>query len=189
MTHITAHPPLAPLGGLSAAGTVGAVLLATAFLTASSWIAVPMVPVPMTMQTFAVTVVGALFGWRLGAAVILVWLGEAAMGLPVLANGSGGLAPFMGPTAGYLVSFVAAAALTGWLAERGWTGKNILRSFAAALAGNVLILAGGTTWLALGLGLGWEAAFAAGALPFILGAVLKSALAAAFLRAIPASRP
>jgi biotin transport system substrate-specific component len=185
MTHIAAHSPLTPLGGLSVAGKAGAVVLATAFLTASAWVAVPVGVVPMTMQTFAVTVVGALFGWRLGAAVILVWFGEAMVGLPVLAGGTGGIAPFFGPTAGYLAAFVAAAALAGWLAERGWTGKNSMRAFTAALAGNALILAGGTTWLALGIGLGWEAAFSAGALPFLLGAVLKSGLAAAFLRAIP----
>ncbi len=178
----------APFSGLSAGWTFGAMLLATGFLAASSWISVPMIPVPMTMQTFAVTVVGALFGWRLGALTILMWLGEAAIGLPVLAGGTGGLAPFMGPTAGYLVGFVAAAALTGFLAERGWTGKASVRAFAAMLFGNVLILAIGTAWLAGPMGLSLDAAVAAGALPFVLGAVLKSALAAALLRAVPAPK-
>ncbi len=163
-------------------------LLATGFLATSSWVSVPMVPVPMTMQTFAVTVVGALFGWRLGALTILIWLGEAAMGLPVLAGGTGGLAPFMGPTAGYLMGFVAAAALTGFLAERGWTGKASVRAFAAMLLGNLLILAIGTAWLAGPMGLSLDAAVAAGAMPFVLGAVLKSALAAALLRAVPAPK-
>jgi biotin transport system substrate-specific component len=178
----------APFSSLSAGWTFGAMLLATGFLAASSWVSVPMVPVPMTMQTFAVTVVGALFGWRLGALTILIWLGEAAMGLPVLAGGTGGLAPFMGPTAGYLMGFVAAAALTGFLAERGWTGKASVRAFAAMLLGNLLILAIGTAWLAGPIGLSLPTAVVAGAMPFVLGAVLKSALAAALLRAVPAPK-
>lgn len=186
MTHIAAASPFAPFSRLSVASTVGAVLLATLFLTASSWVAVPVGAVPMTMQTFAVTVIGALFGWRLGALTVMVWLAQAAMGFPVLAGGTGGIAPFFGPTAGYLVSFVAAAALTGWLAERGWTGRNSIKAFAAALAGNTLILVGGTAWLSSFLGV--EAAVMAGALPFLIGAVLKSALAAAVLRAVPAPK-
>jgi biotin transport system substrate-specific component len=87
-----------------------AVLLGTLVLAIASQISVPMVPVPMTMQTLAVILIGALYGWRLGALTILAWLGEAALGLPVLAGGNGGLAPFMGPTGGYLVSFPFVAA-------------------------------------------------------------------------------
>ena len=94
----------------SAAWQAVAVLLGTLFLTLSSYIVVPMVPVPMTMQTFAVTMVGALFGWRLGAATIIAWLVEGAIGFPVLAGGTGGLFAFMGPTAGYLFAFPAAGA-------------------------------------------------------------------------------
>jgi biotin transport system substrate-specific component len=138
-----------------------------------------MVPVPITMQTFAVTMVGALYGWRLGALTILAWLGEAMLGLPVLAGGAGGLAPFVGPTAGYLVSFSVIGALSGWLAERGWTGDRVVRSFASQLAGNILCLAIGGGWLAALIGA--EKGWLFGAAPFILGAVLKSALAAAVL--------
>lgn len=159
------------------------VLGATAILTASSWVAVPVGPVPMTMQTFAVTLIGALFGWRLGAATVVIWLAQAAAGLPVLAGGTGGIAPFFGPTAGYLVAFPLAAALAGYLAERGWTGRRSVLAFVAALGGNALILALGGAWIASFAG--WEAALATGVTPFLLGAVLKSALAAAVLRAIP----
>src|SRR5689334_12607461 len=81
------------------------VVLGTIFLALSSWITVPMIPVPMTMQTLAVPLVGALCGWRLGTITVLAWLGEAMLGAPVLAGGSGGIALFVGPTAGYLVSF------------------------------------------------------------------------------------
>ncbi|PSJ50515.1 biotin transporter BioY [Kumtagia ephedrae] len=153
-----------------------AVALGTLFLAASSWIEVPMFPVPMTMQTFAVTLIGALYGWRLGLATVLAWLGEAALGFPVLAGGAGGLAHFVGPTGGYLVAFPLAAMLVGWLAERGWTGAGrILSSVAAMLLGNAFILAFGGLWLAVVIGLADAIAF--GVLPFILGGALKAVLA------------
>ncbi|OWV92392.1 biotin biosynthesis protein BioY [Rhizobium sp. R635] len=158
------------------------VLSGTFVLALASQIAVPMVPVPITMQTFAVTMIGALYGWRLGALTVLAWLGEAMFGLPVLANGSGGLAPFAGPTAGYLASFPVIAALVGWLSERGWTGDRVVASFLAHFSANLLCLAMGGLYLASLLGT--EKAWALGVAPFILGAVLKSALAAAVLKGI-----
>lgn len=158
------------------------VLAGTLILALASRISVPMVPVPITMQTFAITMIGALYGWRLGAVTVLAWLGEAAIGFPVLAGGAGGVAPFMGPTAGYLVSFPIIAALVGWLAERGWSGNRIVRSFIAHLSANILCLAIGGAWLAALIGA--EKGWLLGVAPFILGAVLKSALAAAVLKTI-----
>mgnify|MGYP001300062253 CR=1 FL=1 len=160
----------------------GLVLFGTAILALASQISVPMVPVPVTMQTFAITMIGVLYGWRLGALTVLAWLGEAMLGLPVLANGSGGLAPFAGPTAGYLASFPIIAAVAGWLAERGWTGERVVLSFTAHLAANLLCLAIGGAWL-MGL-LGAEKGLMLGVVPFLIGAVLKSALAAALLMAL-----
>lgn len=157
-----------------------AVLFGTGILTASSYIEVPMVPVPITMQTFAVTLIGALYGWRLGAATIVAWLVEAAMGLPVLAGGAAGLHHFMGPTAGYLFSFPLIAIVTGFLAEKGWNGHRPVLAFAAMALGNLLCLAIGG--LVLGLMIGAEKAFLLGVLPFLIGAALKSALGAAVLR-------
>lgn len=158
------------------------VLAGTLILALASRISVPMVPVPITMQTFAITMIGALYGWRLGAVTVLAWLGEAAIGFPVLAGGAGGIAPFMGPTAGYLASFPIIAALVGWLAERGWSGNRIVRSFIAHLSANILCLAIGGAWLAALIGA--EKGWLLGVAPFILGAVLKSALAAAVLKTI-----
>jgi biotin transport system substrate-specific component len=148
------------------------VLAGTLALALASQISVPMVPVPITMQTFAVTMIGAI--------TILAWLGEAMVGFPVLAGGAGGIAPFMGPTAGYLVSFPIIGALVGWLAERGWSGDRVVRSFLAHLSANILCLAIGGAWLAALIGA--EKGWLLGVAPFILGAVLKSALAAAVLK-------
>jgi biotin transport system substrate-specific component len=161
---------------------LGAVLLGTLVLAIASQISVPMLPVPMTMQTLAVILIGALYGWRLGAFTILVWLGEAALGLPVLANGNGGIAPFMGPTAGYLASFPLVAALVGWLAERGWNGSRLVFAFLSMLLGHALCLMLGGLWLATLIGA--EKAMLAGVVPFLLGSLVKSGLGAAILMAL-----
>ena len=173
-----------PLGisGRSLPVQAALLLFGTGVLALASQISVPMVPVPITMQTFAITMIGVLYGWRLGALTVLAWLGEAMMGLPVLANGGGGLAPFVGPTAGYLVAFPIIAALAGYLAEKGWTGSQVVKSFLAHLSANILCLAIGGAWLAYLIGA--EKGLALGVTPFILGAVLKSALAAALLMAL-----
>ncbi|MET0575023.1 MAG: biotin transporter BioY [Mesorhizobium sp.] len=164
------------LNGQSTLVKAVAMALGSLFLAASSWIEVPMYPVPMTMQTFAVTLIGALYGWRLGTITVLAWLGEAALGFPVLAGGAGGLAHFAGPTGGYLVAFPLAAAMVGWLAERGWTSNgNLLRNVAAMLIGGAFILAFGGAWLAVMIGA--AGAWTHGVEPFIVGGILKAVLA------------
>jgi biotin transport system substrate-specific component len=137
------------------------------------------------MQTLAVTLVGALYGWRLGALTIVAWLLEGAAGLPVLAGGASGAQHFLGATGGYLLVFPLAGALTGWLAERGWTGDRVMLSFVAMLAGNALCLVGGAAWLAVLVGP--QKALLLGVAPFIVGGVLKSALAAALVKAMGAT--
>ncbi|ADV14175.1 biotin transporter BioY [Mesorhizobium sp. WSM1497] len=170
----------------SLAWQVGAVVLGTLFLTLSSYVEVPMVPVPVTMQTFAVTLIGALYGWRLGALTIAAWLVEGAVGFPVLSGGAAGAAHFVGPTAGYLFAFPLVGALVGWLAERGWNGKRVMLAFVAMLLGNLACLVLGTAWLAVMIGA--EQAVTFGFLPFIVGGLLKSALGAATLMALPGGK-
>lgn len=174
----TAHDPL----GVQRAGRlhqlawlVGGVVM----LAVSSRIAIPMVPVPITLQTLAVTLVGSLYGWCLGGLTVLVWLLAAALGLPLLSGGAGGLEPFTGATAGYLFAFPLAAALVGFLTARGWNGAHPFRALCAMLAGNILCLTLGAAWLATMIGA--ESALGAGVIPFLPGAVIKSAAAAAVL--------
>jgi len=157
-----------------------AVLLAvagTALLTISAKIQVPFWPVPMTMQTFAVLVIAMAYGPPLGAATVGLYLVEGAAGLPVFAGG-GGLAYFAGPTGGYLVGFLAAAALLGQLAARGWD-RGVVTTLAAMALGTVVIFACGVAWLSTLIGL--PQAIAGGLTPFLLGATFKIALAAAVL--------
>lgn len=166
----------------SLAWKIGAVILGSLLLTLASKVEVPMYPVPMTMQTMAVGLVGALYGWRLGAMTVALWLAQGALGLPVFSAPVAGIGYFAGPTGGYLVAFVFAAAFSGWMAERGWGGHNVVRSFLAQLGQNALTLCIGAAYLATLIGP--EKAVMVGMLPFVLGAVLKSALAAAILKSV-----
>lgn len=175
-----AYSPL-NLEARSVAWQLAAIVLGTAVLALSSYIEVPLVPVPVTMQTLAVTLIGALYGWRLGALTVVAWLVEGAVGLPVLSGGAAGAHHFVGPTAGYLFAFPIVAALTGWLAEVGWNGRRPLLAFVSMLFGNVLCLSLGAAWLAVVIGP--EQALVAGVLPFLLGGLLKSGLGAALLYA------
>ncbi len=136
-------------------------------------------PVPFTMQTFAVLITGALFGARRGSLTVLAYLVEGAAGLPVFSLCRGGIAMFAGPTGGYLVGFVAAAFLTGFLAQKGWDRK-ISTTILAMIAGNILIHTFGVFWLGLQAG-GLTNALRMGSYPFIAGDLVKVALAAALL--------
>lgn len=154
----------------------------TAFLTLSAKIQVPFYPVPMTMQTFAVLVIGMVYGWKLGTATVLLYLAEGAAGLPVFSGTPEkgvGLAYMMGPTGGYLVGFAVAAAVVGLLAKRGWD-RHVLTTLAAMLLGTSLIFAFGLLWL--GTLLGWDKPILQfGLTPFMPGAIFKIGLAAAVL--------
>ena len=162
-------------------GKVVLVVAGTLVLAIASQISVPMVPVPITMQTFAVTMIGALYGWRLGGLTVLAWLAEAMVGFPVLAEFKSGIAPFMGPTAGYLVAFPLMAIFVGFLTEKGISANRLFAGFSLHLAANLLCLLLGWMWLAQVIGA--EKAWIAGVVPFLIGAVLKSALAATVLKA------
>jgi biotin transport system substrate-specific component len=137
------------------------ILVGSLFLAACAQITVWTVPVPITMQTFGVLVVGAVYGWRLGAATVAAYLVEGAIGLP-----------FFG--------FVAAAAVVGWLAERGWD-RNILTMALAMLIGNVVLYVPGLLWLSNFTG--WEKVFEYGLYPFVIGDAVKLAAAALLLPA------
>jgi len=158
-----------------------AVLAGSAVLAASAQIAVPAIPVPVTMQSLAVLALGMVLGSRLATAAVLLYLAEGASGLPVFANFSGSLAHFVGPTGGYLVSFVPAAWLAGRLAQGGW-GHGLLRPFLAYALGHGVILAMGAAYLATFVGV--FQALALGVVPFIAGSLVKSMLGAAIGRAV-----
>jgi biotin transport system substrate-specific component len=151
-------------------------------LWASAKVQLPFYPVPLTMQTFAVLAIGAALGWRLGLATVLLYLAEGAAGLPVFAGTPEkgiGLAYMMGPTGGYLLGYLPAAAVCGWLAERGWD-RSVALTALAMLAGTVMIYLPGLLWL--GAVVGWDKPVLAwGLTPFLLGDLLKLGLVSAAL--------
>jgi biotin transport system substrate-specific component len=138
----------------------------------------PFSPVPITGQTLAVLLAGALLGSRRGTLCLLLYLAEGAVGLPVFAGGRAGLGHLVGPTGGYLFGFVASAFLIGRLADRGWC-RRAPTTVAAMILGNAVTYAFGLPWLA-GV-VGAERALALGLLPFIPGDLLKVLLAGGLL--------
>lgn len=159
---------------------LGLILGGSLFIALSAQIVfrLPFSPVPITGQTLSVLLVGALLGSRRGMLSLLAYLAEGAAGLPVFSGGGAGLIWFLGPTGGYLLAFVPAAFVTGWLAERGWD-RRVATTMLLMLAGNVVIYVGGLSWL--GLQVGFDRALPLGLYPFIVGDVAKSLLATALL--------
>ncbi len=147
-------------------------------LSAQAAIPLPFSPVPISGQTLSVLLVGALLGSRRGALAMLAYLCQGIAGLPVFAGGRFGLLHLLGPTGGYLFGCVAAAYITGLLAERGWD-RRVGTTLLAMLLGNMAIYAFGLPWLAALVG--YNHVLALGLFPFILGDLVKLALAGALL--------
>ena len=148
-------------------------IVGTAILAVSAKVQIPFWPVPMTMQTFVVLVLGIVYGARLGAVTVGLYLIEGAVGLPVFATGSG-LAYIVGPTGGYLIGFLFASYVIGMLANRGWD-RSMIKTLGSMLIGTVIIFIMGIAWLSTFIG--FEKAVAAGLTPFILSEGLKILLA------------
>ena len=169
----------APKLGSDAVRAVLLVALGVAAIALAAKIRVPMWPVPLTMQTFAVLTVGAVYGFRLGGITLLAYLALGLMGVAVFAGDTAGLAYMTGPTAGYLIGFAVAAFVVGWLAERGWS-RTVPGMLGALLIGNALIYAFGMPWMAYLFlaekGAVWVTQW--GMTNFLLGDVLKLVLAA-----------
>lgn len=160
-------------------------LVGSALIAVSSKIQVPMVPVPMTLQTLVILVIGMAGGWRLGGLTVLVYLAEGAVGLPVFAGTPEqgiGLTYMLGTTGGYLLGFLPATLVIGLLAEAGWD-RSVPLAAAAMLIGNVFIYIPGLLWL--GSVAGWgNPILQWGLTPFIVGDFVKLAIAALLMPAV-----
>lgn len=160
------------------------VVLGTLLITAAAKINVPVWPVPVTLQTFAIAALAAGFGMRIAVATVALYLLEGAMGLPVFATG-GGLPYLVGPTGGFLIGFLFQAAIIGFAADRGASGRPFAL-FGAMLVGMAVMFAFGFAWLLAMAGqAAWVdqsnvvgSAFAAAVQPFLVWDVLKMAFAA-----------
>lgn len=174
-----AHTPL--MSALGADDTLLRKLAMVAFgsvlVGMSAQISVPMFPVPMTLQTLAISLIGLTYGARLAGATLLAYLAQGAAGLPVFAGGAAGAVHLVGPTGGFLVGFVAMAWLTAVLVERGFD-RGFPRLFLAAFIPALLLFVPGVLWLWTVTPLDLHGAAMAGAVPFQLGGLVKSAVAA-----------
>jgi biotin transport system substrate-specific component len=179
----------AALNGLR---TAGVILAGSLFVAVSSHIALPLwfTPVPLTMQPFAVLLLGLLLGPRLAAVTLITYLFEGAAGLPVFTPGfalGGGMAHLLGPTGGYLMSYPAAVALVSWMWRR--SARGFVAAIMSAAAGDALILLCGFAWLAV-----WTheasshwaiaSAFSLAVLPFLPGDALKVVAAGAIAKGL-----
>ena len=145
-------------------------VFATIILAISAKMKIPFYPVPMTMQTFVVLLIGVSFGWRLGLFTVALYLAEGMVGLPVFAGTPEeglGIVYFVGPTMGYLVGFLVAAFLTGFFR---FENNHVLNFFKLIVAVSTIYLFG-MLWLAKFTG--WEKVFLVGAQPFLLAELFK----------------
>ncbi len=171
----------------TAARQVAIVVGASLFVALCARLSLPLpfTPVPLTLANFGVIVVGMLLGSRRGFAALALYLAEGAAGLPVFAAaGPGSIAQLMGPTGGYLLAYPVAALVAGWIAERG--AKNFWRFTAAAIAAEVVVFAGGLSWLMV-LTRGAAQAITFGLYPFVFAEVMKIAAAAGIAKRVASS--
>jgi biotin transport system substrate-specific component len=190
---ITARPlvdlALPEKGAMRLVMQVVLVVAGTLLLTLSAKTKVVFGPVDMSLQTLAVLLIAATFGFRLGMATVLLYLAEGAAGLPVFQSSPEkgvGILYMLGTTGGYLAGFVAMTAIIGWAADRGY-GRNPFKLFGVMVAADMLMLAMGTAWLAVLIGS--DKAFGFGFAPFIVPDLIKAALAAAIIPAVWALLP
>lgn len=156
----------------------------TLVLTLSAKTKVMLGPVDISLQTLAVLLIAATFGMRLGVATLLLYMAEGAMGFPVFQSTPEkgiGVAYMLGSTGGYLAGFVVMAAIVGWAADRGWD-RHPIKLFNAMLVAEVVMMAMGFAWLALLIGP--EKSWQFGVVPFIVGDLIKVALAASLVPAV-----
>lgn len=149
-------------------------------LTLLAQVRVQIGPVPITGQTLGVLLLGAAYGLPLGLVSVGAYLALGAAGLPLFAGSASGLAYLVGPTGGYLLGFVLAATLLGYLARRGWD-RGVLSCALMMMLASAVIYVPGVLWLKQVLGIGWSAALAAGVTPFLVGDLVKVAIAASAL--------
>ncbi|WP_104018025.1 biotin transporter BioY [Roseovarius nitratireducens] len=154
----------------------GLVLGGSLFIALAAQVSVPFFPVPLTLQTLAILVVGLTFGSRLGAAALLAYLAEGAMGLPVFANGMNGAA-LVGPTAGFLYGFVGMAWLAGLAVERG-LARGVVSTAICGVAISALLYVPGLAWPAAVMGKTMPELWTYWMSPFLLGDAVKAVLAA-----------
>jgi biotin transport system substrate-specific component len=154
--------------------TVYASLFA-ALTAAGAFMAIPIGPVPIVLQNFFIFLTGLLLGKRWGLASVAVYLLAGALGLPVFAGGVGGIGRFVGPTGGYLIGYLPAVWVIGWIGGRE-THRSFFDLF-GMICGALIVYLFGVPWLKALTGMSWTKALSVGMVPFLVGDALKIAAA------------
>lgn len=158
------------------------IALSAALMAVGAYISIPIGPVPVVLQNLFVFLSGLLLGARQGLFAVAVYLLAGACGLPVFAGATGGIGRFLGPTGGFLLGYLPAVFLTGWISAR--LGRRVAGDAIAMAAGSLLLYACGVPWLTLVTGMPLAKAFAVGFFPFLAGDAVKIAAAALIARAV-----
>lgn len=167
---------------------IALVVAGTALVAVLAQVAIPLWPVPVTGQTLAVLLVGASLGAARGAAALALYAILGGIGLPIYSDASSGWSVLLGPTGGYIIGFIVSAALVGWAAERAWD-RGWYKPIITFIGGSLVVFAIGLPWLAVSLGQfglpnDLQSVLIAGFYPFIIGGLIKAAIAAAVLPAL-----
>ena len=167
---------------------IALVVAGTALVAVLAQVAVPLWPVPVTGQTLAVLLVGASLGAVRGAVSLTLYALLGAIGLPIYSEASSGWSVLVGPTGGYIIGFIASAAIVGWAAERSWD-RGWFKPIVTFIGGSLVVFALGLPWLAIALGQfglpnDLQSVLEAGFYPFIIGGLIKAGIAAALLPAL-----
>ncbi len=150
----------------------------------------PVIAVPITAQSMGPMLMGGILGAKRGTLSMLLFLALVALGLPLLSGGRGGLAPFVSPWSGFIYGWVLAAFVIGWLVERNWRRLGPVRAFLICIAGGIGVIYGvGVPWFAAMSGLGLVEAFAASAIAFVPGDLVKAGLATAAILIVKRAYP
>jgi len=156
--------------------------LLAALMAAGAYLAIPIGPIPIVLQNMFVLLAGLLLGSRWGLASVAVYLLTGACGLPVFAGGLGGIGRIVGPTGGYLIGYLPAVFITGYISEKAAkrTGCDIL----AMICGTIVLYGCGVVWLKFLTGMTWSKTMMVGMYPFLIGDAFKIAAAAVIARAL-----
>jgi len=145
--------------------------LFAALIAAGAYLAIPIGPVPIVLQNMFVLMAPLMMGTKWGITALGLYLFMGACGFPVFAGGTGGLGRLLGPTGGYLLGYIPAVLVSGFISQK--IGKSLTGDVMAMIVGSLIVYATGVPWLKFATAMSWEKAFIAGMYPFLIGDVLK----------------
>jgi len=164
--------------------------LFAALIAAGAFISIPVGPIPIVLQNMFVLLAGLFLGWKWGLASVSIYILAGVLGLPVFSSGGAGIGHIMGPTGGYLISYIPAVILVGLISNPSHSEglkeekRALLPDLIAMVIGSCMVYCGGVPWLKMVTGMSWNKAVAVGMIPFIIGDIIKIAAAVPIVRTL-----